>query len=120
MSHKVAKDEALWWGLFSAGGICFAIFVPAAALLFGVLMPMGMVSESAVDFETMRALAFSFAGFIFTGAVIVLPLFHSLHRIRHSCGDIKFGCEGFNKLWCYLAAIVLSVAALYVVIANWL
>ncbi|WP_346797097.1 fumarate reductase subunit FrdD [Halomonas sp. Bachu 37] len=107
------SDEPLWWALFSAGGVCFAVFVPAAILFIAVLIPLGVVPETALNFERTRGLLFSFPGLIFIGAVICLPLFHAAHRIRHGLHDLTLGNESINKLFTYGLAALLSILALY-------
>ncbi|WP_218186367.1 fumarate reductase subunit FrdD [Terasakiispira papahanaumokuakeensis] len=118
MKHHIAKDEPLWWALFSAGGICFAMLVPAAILVFGLLMPMGIIPASAFDYESLRGLGLGWPGLIFAGGVIALPAFHALHRIRHSCADLMLGKESVNKVWAYGLASLMSLMAVGVVLVN--
>ena len=40
---RQAYDEPLWWGLFSAGGVCFAVVLPAVILFIGLLLPLGLL-----------------------------------------------------------------------------
>ncbi|MBA2778591.1 fumarate reductase subunit FrdD [Billgrantia kenyensis] len=108
-SRRQAFDEPLWWGLFSAGGVCFAVFVPAAILCLALLAPLGVVP---LDAERARSMLFSLPGLLFVGAVICLPLFHAAHRIRHGCFDLRLGHDGVNKWLTYGSAASLSAAAL--------
>ncbi|MDR5898194.1 fumarate reductase subunit D [Halomonas vilamensis] len=106
------SDEPIWWGLFSAGGVCFAVFVPAAILFIALLIPAGIVSPEALSFERARSMVFSLPGLMFIGAVICLPLFHAAHRIRHGLHDLKLGSKRLNKLVTYGSAALLSALAL--------
>lgn len=106
------SDEPIWWGLFSAGGVCFAVFVPAAILFIALLIPAGIISTEAVGFERARSMVFSLPGLIFIGVVICLPLFHAAHRIRHGLHDLKLGKERLNKIVTYGSAALISALAL--------
>lgn len=106
------SNEPIWWALFSAGGVCFAVFVPAAILFIALLIPMGILPTEILSYEYSRALLFNFSGLIFIGVVICLPLFHAVHRIRHGLHDLKLGNDKLNKVVAYGSAIFLSAVAL--------
>lgn len=110
--HIKRSDEPIWWGLFSAGGVCFAVFVPAAILFIALLIPAGIIAPEALSFDRARSMLFSLPGLIFIGVVICLPLFHAAHRIRHGLHDLKLGKEHLNKRITYGAAALLSALAL--------
>lgn len=102
--------EPVWWLLFSAGGVCFAVFIPAVALIFGLLWPLGVIE---IEFIRLRTMYQSIWGLLFTGAVICLPAFHAAHRIRHGMHDLKIGYGGKTTAFlCYGSAMVLSGLAL--------
>lgn len=107
------NDEPLWWLLFSAGGVCFAVFAPAAILFIAILMPVGVLPDASLNFQQADALLFSWGGFLFIGAVICLPLFHAAHRLRHGLYDLKLGWDRVNKVICYGAAFAFSALALF-------
>lgn len=48
---RQAYDEPLWWGLFSAGGVCFAVVLPAVILFIGLLLPLGLLPAEALGHE---------------------------------------------------------------------
>lgn len=106
--------EPLWWGLFSAGGVCFAVFVPAVVLIFGILAPLGIIEISYVHLLGYYG---SIWGLLFSGAAICLPVFHAAHRIRHGLHDLKLGGGHISVIVCYGTAAALSIAALW---AWWL
>ncbi|KUJ88677.1 MAG: fumarate reductase subunit D [Halomonas sp. 54_146] len=118
--HKQAFDEPLWWGLFSAGGVCFAVILPAVILFIAILLPLGLLPAEALSYERASALLFSVPGFLFVGAVVCLPLFHAAHRLRHGLFDISVGNDALNKKLMYGGAALLSVLALGLVIAGML
>ncbi|MDO9519963.1 MAG: fumarate reductase subunit FrdD [Pseudohongiella sp.] len=110
------SDEPIWWALFSAGGVCFAVVIPGAILAVGVLYPLGLIPGEMLGFERIRHLLFEsflgFAGFIFVGVAICLPLFHAFHRIRHGLHDLQWAHGWAAKSACYGSATLLSVIAL--------
>ncbi|EHJ94727.1 fumarate reductase subunit FrdD [Vreelandella boliviensis] len=118
--HKQAFDEPLWWGLFSAGGICFAVFLPAVILFIAVLLPLGLLPAEALSYERASTLLFSVPGFLFVGAVVCLPLFHAAHRLRHGMFDISVGNDALNKKLMYGGAALLSIVALGIVVTGFL
>jgi fumarate reductase subunit D len=101
--------EPVWWGLFSAGGICFAMFVPAAIIVFGVLAPAGLIELNVTQLASWFS---SIWGLFFVGAVICLPAFHAAHRIRHGLHDLKSGGGLFSVIICYGVAALLSASVL--------
>lgn len=105
------SDEPIWWGLFSAGGVCFAVFLPSVILFFGLLLPLGVVS---LDYATASRWFFGFWGLVFIGAVIAMPAFHSLHRIRHGLYDLKFQAKTPIKVFTMgLAALISALSFLF-------
>lgn len=118
--HRQAYDESLWWGLFSAGGVCFAVLLPSAILFFAVLLPLGWLPADALSHERASALLFSVPGFLFVGAAVCLPLFHAAHRLRHGMFDLILGRDTTNKKLMYGAAALLSLLALGLVVAGML
>ncbi|MGO1246912.1 MAG: fumarate reductase subunit FrdD [Oceanisphaera sp.] len=103
------SDEPIWWALFSGGGICFAMFIPAAVLFFGLFLPLGLIE---ISYQQAHAGLVSFWGLVFIGACIVLPAFHAAHRIRHGLHDLKVRQHGLVKVLSYGAATLLSLFSL--------
>lgn len=101
--------EPLWWSLFSAGGVCFAVFIPALVLVFAVLAPAGVIT---LDFATVQQWYGSLWGLMVTGAGLCLPAFHAAHRIRHGLHDVQCGGGTFSVIVCYGTAALLSAMAL--------
>lgn len=109
--NKVVKrsDEPIWWALFSGGGVCFAVFVPAAVFFLAIALPLGWIELSYE--QGLRAFGSIFA-VVFVGAVITLPAFHAAHRIRHGLYDLKFSARGLIKWLAYGSAFVASAYAI--------
>ncbi len=105
------SDEPIWWGLFSGGGVCFAVFLPSVIFFYGLLLPLELVT---LDYQQASQWFFSFWGLVFVGAVIILPAFHSLHRIRHVLYDLKFQQKALIKWLTMGFAALLSAACLLI------
>ncbi|MBO1519568.1 fumarate reductase subunit FrdD [Oceanisphaera pacifica] len=103
------SDEPIWWALFSGGGICFAVFIPATVLYLGLFLPLGLIE---ISYQQAHTGLFSFWGLVFIGACIVLPAFHAAHRIRHGLHDLKVRQHGLVKAACYGAVTLLSLFCL--------
>ncbi|MDO6710093.1 MULTISPECIES: fumarate reductase subunit FrdD [Alteromonadaceae] len=108
-SKPQRSSEPVWWALFSAGGVCFAVFIPAAILFFGLLQPIGLIEFS---YSQAHNWFFSFWGLMFSGAFIILPSFHAAHRIRHGLHDLKVQHHGLIKVICYGVASLIGVLTL--------
>lgn len=110
------SDEPIWWVLFSAGGVCFAVVFPGLIVSLAFLMPMGIVSAELLEYERIRGFLFDsfrgLAGLMFAGAAICLPLFHAAHRIHHGLHDLKVPYPGVSKTVSYGTAFLLSALTL--------
>ena len=120
MTTPKRSDEPIWWALFSAGGVCFAVFLPGLILTLGLLWPLGLVSPHWLTYAALAELSHSFysiPALLLTGVAVCLPLLHAAHRIHHGMHDLKFGFSKGTKLLCYGLALLLSLLALILVIA---
>lgn len=110
------SDEPIWWALFIAGGVCFAVVIPGALLSLAVLYPLGLISAEMLSYERIHYMVFEaffgLGGLAFVGAAICLPLFHAVHRIHHGLHDLQWAHGPVAKVLCYGAAILLSAIAL--------
>ncbi|MEW9549163.1 fumarate reductase subunit FrdD [Nonomuraea sp. NPDC050783] len=103
--------EPYLWLLFSGGGVVAALVLPVLVLLFGVLMPLGVV-----DWPTaahLRDLAGNPVVRVAVPVVVVLCLFHAAHRIRFTSEEL-LGIARFDPIiavLCYGGAIVGGVVA---------
>jgi fumarate reductase subunit D len=105
------SSEPIWWALFSAGGVCFAVFIPSVVLFLALLLPLGIVELTYTQATTWL---FSVWGLMFVGACIVLPAFHAAHRIRHGLHDLKIQQHTLVTFLCYGLAALLSVLVISV------
>ncbi|WP_019675960.1 fumarate reductase subunit FrdD [Arsukibacterium perlucidum] len=113
------SDEPVWWALFSAGGVCFAVVVPGAILALALLPALGVITADSLSYPRISELLYQslwgLAGLAFVGSVICLPLFHAAHRIHHGLHDLQLGGGLLSKVLCYGSAAVISLLALYLI-----
>ncbi|WP_344470552.1 fumarate reductase subunit FrdD [Nonomuraea monospora] len=108
--------EPYLWLLFSGGGVVAALVLPVLVLLFGVLMPLGIVDWPTA--EHLRGLLSNVLVRLALVVIVVLCLFHAAHRIRHTSEEL-LGIARFDlliALLCYGGAItggVLSVMLMF-------
>ena len=117
MTQPARSDEPIWWALFSAGGVCFAVLIPGLILTLAIAYPLGLLPENALDYAKIRQWLFSdywgLAGLVLVGAGLCMPLFHAMHRVHHGMHDLMLSAGGWGKVLCYGSASLLSAMALY-------
>ncbi|WP_188187691.1 fumarate reductase subunit FrdD [Nonomuraea sp. SYSU D8015] len=109
MKHRT--PEPYLWLLFSGGGVVAALTLPVLVLLFGVLMPLGVIDWPAA--EHLRALVDNVLVRLALLAVVVLCLFHAAHRIRFTSEEL-LGIARFDLIIaviCYGGAVAGGVVA---------
>jgi fumarate reductase subunit D len=103
--------EPYLWLLFSGGGVVAAFVLPVFVLLFGVLMPLGLIDWPAA--EHLQALAGNVLVRLALLGVVVLCLFHAAHRIRFTSEEL-LGIARFDlviAVLCYGGAMAGGVVA---------
>lgn len=109
------SPEPYFWLLFSAGGMAAALTLPILMLLFGVLVPLGVVH---VDPAHLEAVVRNPVSRIVLAGICVLALFHAAHRFRFT---VEHGLQlgRFDRIiavCCYGAAALGSLVALWIVL----
>ena len=120
MSVPKRSDEPIWWALFSAGGVCFAMLLPGLMLTVAILWPLGLVDSALLSYNSLQqliAVGYGLPAMLLVGAIICLPLFHAAHRIHHGLHDLKCSFSQASKLLCYGLALLLSLLALGLVVS---
>src|SRR5262245_843007 len=103
--------EPLLWLLFSAGGVLAALVLPILVLVFGLLIPLELLSAPRLD-HLVGVLQQPLTRVVLF-LVCMLSLFHWAHRFRYTLYDglqIKH-LNGVINLLCYGGAIAGSVVA---------
>lgn len=105
------SNDAFWWSLFGAGGAAAALLLPVLLLIFGVLIPFGVVAPpSAASFAAL--VGHPLVALVLFG-VVALSLFHWAHRFRFTLYDglqLKH-LEVLIVVFCYGGALVGTVFA---------
>ncbi len=112
MAVKRSNEPAVW-SLFSAGGVLSAMLMPAHVLLFGLAIPLGLVSEPS--YEGLRELAGNPITRIYLFALCTFSFWHWAHRFRFATIEgLQLKSTGtLIAVVCYLGAIVGTVTAGY-------
>ena len=105
------SSEPIFWLLFGAGGIIVAFVLPAAILVTGIAVPLGVFPQEVMSFDRAQAFAASWMGKLSLLVIISLTLWHSVHRIYLSLHDLGIHRRSIYKWLCYGAAFAGTVAA---------
>ena len=110
---KSSPTEAVAWLLFSAGGMVSALVAPILLLLFGVVIPLGLVAPDHAHLATVLVHPLTRLALL---VVCVLSLLHWAHRFRYTLYEglqLKRLSTPIN-LACYGVALAGSVWAVIV------
>jgi succinate dehydrogenase subunit D len=102
--------EAVAWLLFSAGGMVSALVAPILLLLFGLLVPLGVVAPDHAHLEAVLSHPLTRLALL---VVCVLSLLHWAHRFRYTLFDglqLQRSRTPIN-IACYAVALAGSVWA---------
>ena len=107
------SNEALFWVLFSVGGVVAALFIPVQLLLLGIAFPLGWLQ--APTYDHLMALVRLPLVRIYLFVLCSLPLFHWAHRFRYTLYDglkVKH-LTGLIFILCYGGAVLGTAIAAY-------
>lgn len=114
---RIIALEPLWWSLFGAGGMVAAFLLPVHIFIQGIVIPLGWVSPEMLGYDRMVTLIGSPLIKIYLFFLIMLPLFHSAHRIRLILEDLRiYWLDNILPFFCYGGAIVLTIATFLVIL----
>jgi fumarate reductase subunit D len=107
--------EPIVWLLFSGGGVVAAVFLPVLIVLFGLAIPLGLVQP---DYNHLHAVISHWLTRLVLLGLVVLMLFHSLHRFRFTLHDgLQLrGLDTPIAVLCYGAALIGSLATFVIVL----
>ena len=110
--YEIDKTEPFLWGLFSAGGVVAALFVPIHIIIAGLAVPLGLLGADAVGYTHMRALLGNPLVKLYLFVLVALPLFHAAHRLRFALKDMGLKAPGqILGMLLYSGAILGTVVA---------
>jgi fumarate reductase subunit D len=106
MSPKADRTAPLFWLLFAGGGTASAMLLPAFAVVTGVAVPAGWVSES----ELIALVRNPLTRIILVGLVFLF-LFHWAHRFRYALVDLGLKRLGKQAWLFYGTALAGTILA---------
>jgi succinate dehydrogenase subunit D len=113
------SSEALWWSLFSAGGVMSALFLPVLVLLSGVVLPYLSFERGPAAYQQLRGLVSLWPVRLLLLAVIALSFFHAAHRIRHIIRDLGWRrATGPLSIGCYGGALASAAYAAWLLLLK--
>ena len=112
------SNKPLVWSLFAGGGMFSAFVTPVMIFITGITgiaVPLGLLSEGALAYDRILALAQNPIGKLTLFVVVFLPLWHAAHRLRMTLHDLgvpdaraaMFACYGMATLCSILAGVSL-------------
>lgn len=113
--YKLDRSEPFWWGMFSFGGVVAALLIPIHIFIDGLALPLGLIETELLGYERMQALIKNPLVKIYLFLLVVLPLYHSAHRIRFTLYELglrKF--KSFIGFLCYGVALIGTAVAAYI------
>lgn len=115
--YRAHPTEPFFWALFSSGGMVAAMALPVVILVLGILAPLGLVPASVESAERLTALGGNWLVKLFLLTILILPLFHVMHRIRFILIDL--GLKPLRRpigLVCYGTAFAGSALTIWIVV----
>jgi succinate dehydrogenase subunit D len=108
-----AKTEAMFWLLFSAGGMVAAFLFPIHLVILGIALAAGWLPKDALSYERVLGLIGNPLVKLYLWGVVSLPLYHWAHRFKYIVHH-QLGIHGGKRLvaWaCYGTAVAGTVLA---------
>lgn len=111
MTRNLKRSNApIFWGLFGAGGMLSALFVPMMIFITGIAVPLGLLLPAGtMSYPKMLAFAQNFIGKGFIFAIISLSLWFAVHRVYHSLHEFGIHAGTGAKMICYGIAMIITV-----------
>lgn len=104
------SNAPIFWGLFGAGGMLSALFVPMMIIITGLLVPLGLLLPAGtMSYPKMLAFAQNFIGKGFIFAIISFSMWFAVHRVYHSLHEFGIHAGFGAKLLTYGLALVVTV-----------
>ena len=104
------SNAPIFWGLFGAGGMLSALFVPMMIFITGIAVPLGwLLPADTMSYPKMLAFAQNFVGKGFIFAIVSLSLWFAVHRGYHSLHEFGIHAGVGVKVLCYGFALLVTV-----------
>ena len=104
------SNAPIFWGLFGAGGMLSALFVPMMIFITGIAVPLGwLLPADTMSYPKMLAFAQNFVGKGFIFAIVSLSLWFTVHRGYHSLHEFGIHAGVGAKVLSYGFALLVTV-----------
>ena len=107
------SNEPLVWLMFGGGTTVSAMVFPILILIVCFLLPFGFIGLP--ELANIIAFTQSWIGKLILLAVLILPVWGSLHRIHHGLHDFKVHLPAGAFIF-YGLALLLSIISVFVVL----
>lgn len=104
------SNEPVVWLLFGAGTTVSAMFFPVLVLIFGFLLPFGLVSP-----ENLVAFSQTLIGKLTILVFLIFPMWGAMHRIHHGLHDFKLHLPASGVIF-YGLSTLYSVLVFFAVV----
>lgn len=104
------SNEPVVWLLFGAGTTVSAMFFPVLVLIFGFLLPFGLVSP-----ENLVAFSQTLIGKLAILVFLIFPMWGAMHRIHHGLHDFKLHLPASGVIF-YGLSTLYSVLVFFAVV----
>ena len=112
------SNAPIFWGLFGAGGMLSALLGPMLVFITGIAVPLGLLlPRDLMNYPRTLTFAQHWLGKSFVFIVITLFIWHAAHRIFHSLHDVGIHNGTLAKLVCYGSALIVTLLALWSLLA---
>lgn len=108
----------IFWLMFGAGGMLAALFGTALTWVTGIAGPLGWKGGlNGLNYATVLAIAKNPLGKLVLFGLVMMFAWHAAHRLLHSLHDVGIHLSAGSKGVCYGTAAVITLAALYGLLA---
>lgn len=103
MRHQHLKP--IYWGLFAGGGTIAALIMPALVVIFGIMLPFGLIADpNHLQFSLQDCLGRWWI-FIPIAFLLFMVLWHCLHRLYYVLHDMHFNVNNNTRVAFYTCAV---------------
>lgn len=110
-------NEPLHWAMFGAGGMVAVITMPVLIVVFGLLVPYGVLDGTDDAYGRVIAVVGNPIGLVLVVAAMGLVLWHCCHRVYHGLHDLRLQPPEIIRAGIYGVALLAPVITLSLALA---
>lgn len=104
--------KPIYWGLFAGGGTLAALILPALIVLFGVLLPFGLIGFPPTLHTHWQGFVSRWWVFIPLALILFMLLWHTVHRLYYILHDMHIHVGNKTRWSLYAFALLILVLTL--------